>query len=338
MRRAATLLLALAACKTVPEASSGQGGAVFRAAPTEAAASARAMMDVCWPAEAIARPEGQLVRLTFVQSGGHLDDVMFEAPGKAGNSVGRCLRQVAWAYPWKPGEAPAALELVPPARRPSGWVQLAYVRQLSAMSFGDDRGVLDPAPLVRACLARGLGARPQLVFKVEPAPVRVATFSDGPTRVVSDTERCVLAVLAATQYPGSRGFELSFASLEGAPPPASADQVRAYFAPGDVPAGSPLDPAVAREALQLRGPQVAACWEAALARRAGLAGGRSLRLRVGPGGEVVFATVVANQSNSSQEAADLLFDRCLVAAAEGARFPAAGVNADVIYSWVFAHR
>lgn len=338
MRRAATLLLALAACKTVPDAGPAQGGAGFLPAPADPAASARAMMDVCWPAQAIERPEGLSVRLTFVEAQGRVEDVMFEAQGKAGNSVGRCLREVAWAYPWKPGEAPKALDVSPPARRPSGWVQLAYVRQLSATRYGDDRGVLDPAPLVRACLSRGLGARPQLVYRVETAPVRVVPDSDGPTRVVSDTERCVQAVLAATQYPGSRGFELSFPDLAGAPAAANAAQVAAYFAPPDVPAGQVLDPALAREALQLRGPQVAACWEAALARRAGLAGGRSLRLRVGPGGEVVFATVVANQSNASQEAADLLLDRCLVAAAVGARFPAMGENADVIYSWVFAHR
>ncbi|MHB8873810.1 MAG: hypothetical protein ACYC8T_09020 [Myxococcaceae bacterium] len=340
MRKALIVVLGLlaAGCKSGPP-TAGQGGAVFREPLANPGAGAGAMMDVCWPPDA-AEGSAAKVSLTFFVKEGRLEDVIFEAGGGATNSVGRCIREVAWVYPWRPGEVPATLELTPPAQRPSGWAVLAYVRQISAMTYGDDRGVLDPAPLVRACLSHGLGARPQLLYRVETSPlVRVMTHASGVTGPVSDSERCVVAVLAATRYPGSRGFELAFPGFEGAPAAAPLSEVAAYFAPAgaEVSAG-PIDPALAREALSLRGPQVAACWESALARRAGLSGGRSVRLRVGPEGEVQFAHVVQNQSNSPQEAADLLLDRCLVGAAAGARFQRTGTSGDVIYSWVFAQR
>jgi hypothetical protein len=96
---------------------------------------------------------------------------------------------------------------------------------------------------------------------------------------------------------------------------------------------------VVREAFQLQQDKVSACWESALVRRAGLSGGRSVRLRVAPSGEVVFGHVVSNQSNSEDEAVDFLLDKCLVEIARATRFPnASGGNADAIYSWVFARR
>ncbi len=340
MRRGAWVLgLALCACKAGPPPA-GQGGAVFRATPSaRPTVGARALMDVCWPRDAVARPGERRVTLDFVLADGRLADLMFETAGGASASVGRCMREVAWVYPWGPGERPSRLEVLPPDRPASGWAALAYVRLLSEGLYPDDRGLLDAAPGVRACLARGLGVRPGVRFVVAASPVQVMVEGGGEPAPVTDSERCVVAVLGATQYPGTRGYALDFSSLEGAPAPADASSVSVYFAEALPAAIGAIDPARAREALALRGPAVAACWEAALGRRAGLAGRRSMRIRVGPSGRVESAQVVGNQSDAGGEAADLLLDQCLARAVAGAKFEGVtGGSAELVYSWVFARR
>ncbi len=300
-------------------------------------------MDVCWPIDAGGK---QAIALTFFRAAdGRLQDVMFETREGASNSVGRCLREVAWTYPWEPGTIPAALDVTPPLTRPSGWQVLAFVRLMSESRYASDRGVLDPAPLVSACLSHGLGAR-SLKYRILTSPVRVQAFSETkpdvlePATDVTDSERCITAVLGAAVYPGTKSFELDFRNQAGRPDPAPPSDVSAYFAPqGAVPQAPMLDPQAVKDALQEKQAEVAKCWEAALARRAGLSGGRTVRIRIGANGSVEFAHVLANQSTSPEEAADFILDKCLVEAVKGARFQnATGGPADAMYSWVFAAR
>ncbi len=301
-------------------------------------------MDVCWPGgtDAVQR----VVLTLYRDDQGQLRDVTFEASEGASNSIARCLREVLMTYPWEKGEVPAQIESSPPLTRPSGWQVLAFVRLMSEARYGSDRGLLDPAPLVAACLAHG--AARQLFYRVLTSPVRVTAFVEdsarpdalAPATPVTEAERCTVAVLASTVYPGSRGFEVDFGNQAGAAKPASATEVSFYFPPPDVrPADGPLDPQVVRETMQTRQPQVALCWEAALERRAGLSGGRSIRARIAAPGEVEFAHVVTNQTQSPEEASDYLLDKCLVEVVKGTRFPnPAQRSADAVYSWVVARR
>ncbi len=315
-------VLLLCACRSAPEAQAA-------AAPSHPGVPAQALFDVCWPANAA---PSQRLELSFISEGGAFRDVLFAAKEGASNSVGRCMREIALSYPWAAGELPAAtLQLSPPATRPSGWVQLAYVQLLSGAPAA--RGVAQPAPLVAACLKAG-DARPSLRYRVQPVPVRVEVEPG----VVTDAERCVAAVLGATVYGTTRPLDLDFS----APPPvrpAPAAEVAAYFWPRLGEPRGVLPPGQVKEALTARQPAISACWESALARRAGLFGGRSVRLRVGQDGTIQAAQVTANRSDAADEASDLLLDRCLVGALQGTRLTApSGGDAELVYSWVFAHR
>jgi len=327
------LSLALSACRTA--APEGPASAPARTRPT---LPARALMDACWPEPGV---PGQKVTLTFFKEGATLKDVFFEAEG-APNPVGRCLQQVAWLYPWE-GALPETLAVTPPAQRPSGWTYLAYATLLAEGGFSPERGLLNPAPLVRACLAQGTGYRRNLRFYVEPQPVRVSVHDGerpGADRAVTDSERCVEAVLAATVYPGTRPLELSFPDSTGAPPAAPAREVAPYFGPPGPPQPEgQIDPSAAKERITERQPAVSACWEAALVRRPELSGARTLRIRIGPDGAVVFGQIVANRSDREEEAADYLLDACLARAVASLHFPPpGGGGAEFAYSWVFAHR
>lgn len=327
----ALLALALAGCSTP---SKGAGAA---SAPSRPAVSARAMMDACWPTPGA---PAQRVTLTFIKDGGRLKDVVFESEG-APNTVGRCLQQVAWSYPWE-GAVPDTLALTSPATRPSGWVYLAHVTLLDETSLSSAQGLSRPAPLVRACLEQGTSFRKGLRFRVQPQPASVSLLSDtgAPDRAVTDAERCVEAVLAATAWPGTRTLEFSFPDFNGAPAAAAAREVAHYFGPPGPPSPEgTVDPLTAKERISERQPAVSACWEAALARRAGLSGARTLRIRLTPDGAVAFTQVIANRSDRDEEAVDYLLDTCLVGAVSPLRLPPpGGGGGEFAYSWVFAHR
>jgi hypothetical protein len=310
-------------------------------------------MDVCWPR--VAAPL-ERVRLTFHLKGGALDDVIFEPTGGASNATGRCLQQIAWEYPWEQerGGIPDFLDVSPPAARPSGWYDLAYVALLAEGAYGPERGLLDPAPLVRACMENGAGLRPHIRFRVRTHPSRVSVFFElseveRPDQrwteaelAATDSERCIKAVLGATVYAGTRNFELELSDLSGAPPPAPAEEVAAYFPPKNGPQAEVsgfVEPLAVREQLSSRQAQVTACWEAALGRRSGLFGGRTFRLRIGAGGQIDYAHVVANRSDREDEAEDYLLDRCVLQAISPVRFPPVrGGGAEVAYSFVFERR
>ncbi len=310
--------------------ATGQGGAAFNTPGTvKPGVPLEALYGLCWPADATVQ---QRVKLVTLGTG----DVMFEAEEGASNSTARCLRELATTYPGP--RAAGEVRLSPPSNPPSGWVVLGYVALLSPARFGPERGVLEPAPLIHACLSKADSPRAGVRFAVTMgSALKVSIESaDGFSQpALTDSERCVEAVLGATVWPNTRGFKLDFsgADLSGA---AAAGEVAHYFAPaGSAAAG--LDPVKVKESISASGPAVGACWEAALLRRAGLSGGRSVRLRVDDSGAVSHVSVLGNVSAEPATAADYLLDLCLVNAAHKVRFPA-GAAGDGVYSWVFAER
>jgi hypothetical protein len=273
---------------------------------------ASALFDVCWREGAPVT-----VKLTFMP-----DDVIFESND---NSAGRCVREIASTYPWGTERPTGEVEVR--LQQPSGWAVLAWVKLLSASRFGPERGLLDPAPYVAACLSAG-APRPATNYAIRwGTALSVAVL---PAGAVTDTERCVEAVLGATAWPSTRPFTITF---DGSPPAAAAD-TSFYFAP-QAPV-TPIDPQRVHDALALAKPAIGACWEAALSRRAGLWGGRTVRISVGDDGAVMRVSIASNASDSHATAADYLLDQCLVQAVKSARFgPGAG---DTAYSWVFGDR
>ena len=307
MPRLALLFLLLACATTGPAPGFREGVTVER--PTLPASE---LFNVCWREDAPAA-----VKLTFMPG-----DVMFES---ADNSTGRCVREIAQTYPWAGDRPSGELEVKPV--QPSGWAVLAWVKLLAATRFGPERGLLDPAPLVAACLAQGqVRSGTSWAIRWDPA-LRVSAL---PAGVLTDQERCVEAVLGATAWPSSRAFTFSFS---GAAPKPGGDV--SFYYPKDGTA-APLDAQRVHDAIALVKPAVGVCWENALNRRAGIGGGRTVRITVGEDGSVAHVAVANNATDARGSAADYLLDRCLVGAVKGARFgPGAG---DTAYSWVFGDR
>ena len=307
----------LTACAT-PSAS--QGGARFDAVAAPAARLApQALFAVCWPQDAL---QSQRVTLTFVDK-----DVLFEAKEGAANSTGRCAREIAATVQWP--TTPKTVELAPPEQPIDGWAVLDWVKVLSASRFGPERGLLDPAPLVSACIAKAGVLRPSTRFMVRHTPgFEVRALSS----VLSDVERCVEAVLSATAWPSSRELFFQFASSQNAAP--AAGEVSAYVGP-TTSTGAALDPVLVKDTVRLAGPKVAACWDAALARRTTIGGGRTFRFRVDDTGAVSRAWVASTMSEGGT-AADYLLDRCLAETLTGLHFPPSA--GDGVYTWVFATR
>jgi hypothetical protein len=296
------VVVLMAACATAPATG-------FREAVVEKPSlPGSALLEVCWPDDA---PPDAKVTLHFLAN----DEVLFEATD---NSTGRCMREIAQTYPWGAERPSGDVELKP--AHASGWAVLAYVKLLSASRFGPERGLLDPAPLVAAC-----NPRPGATFAIRGATVAVL-----PTGPVTDADRCVEAVLGATAWPSSRPFTFE---LNGKAPAAAGD-VSLYFAPQKTLA--PLEPQRVHDAIMLVKPRIGVCWESALNRRAGLSGGRTVRIAVAEDGSVESATIASNATDARASAADYLLDKCLIEAVRTARFgPGAG---DTAYSWVFGDR
>lgn len=325
--RQALLAVALftVACKTTADVR--QGGADFRAGPvSRPLVEAERLFDVCWP-----NTSGSTDAVELHFEGSQVD---FTVSGGATNATGRCVREIATTYPWEtPRSGPMTVR--PPNKPVSGWAVLAYVRLLSPGRFGPERGLLDPAPVVAACLKTGTPLRPQVQFEVRHEPaLKVQVFAaSGAVGAFTSAERCVEAVLGATAWPNTRRHLFELDDTLGAPPPA------AESLPYALPTGLavPIDPQRTKEALSARQGGVAACWEQALTRRAGLSGARTVRAHVTPHGEVSSAIIVGNESDSAATAADYLLDRCLIDVVSTARF-APGPEGDAVYSWVFAER
>lgn len=297
------MALLLLSCATAPATG-------FREAVVEKPlVPASALFEVCWPPDAA--PDGH-VKLQFLPN----NEVLFEATD---NSTARCMREIAQTFPWGADRPSGDVEVK--FAQPSGWAVLAYVKLLSASRFGPERGLLDPAPLAAGCGA----PRPGVMFAVRGSAVTVL-----PNGAVTDSERCLEAVLGATAWPSARAYTFDFA---GKAPPAAGD-VSFYFAPQKPLV--PMDPQRVHDALALTRPRVAVCWETALARRAGLSGGRTVRISVRDDGSVENVSIAANASDARATAADYLLDQCLVDAVRSVRFgPGAG---DTAYSWVFGDR
>lgn len=332
----------VAGCKTAPDLASDPASA---GPSLEANIPARELLDVCWPSF---ESPSQQVTLNFLKSAGRVQDIVFDTSHGLSNGVGRCAQEIAWLYPWPPNGAPDSLTITPPPARPSGWVYLAYLAMVNQASGVHEEGIDSPAPLVRACLQYGSGQREHLRYRVRTRPVHVTQFTelsavDDPDfrrteadLAATDTERCVQAVLASASYSRTRNFEFEFSDLSRAPAPAPERDVAMYFDSG-VDRLPTLRADEVKLALSARQPAVAACWNAALKRRAGLSGGRSVHLRIRPDGSLSRVTIVGNESDVRDEAVDYLLDRCLVDAIAPAHFGAVtAVGAQASYSWVFA--
>jgi len=348
--------VAFAACRTVTP-----GAMALPPLRTRPPVPARTLMEACWPDFNV---PGQKVKLTFFREGSALKDVFFESEGIP-NPIGRCLQQVAWLYPWE-GTFPEVLEVTPPSQRPSGWIYLAYLTLLAEQDPVGERGLLHAAPLVKACLARGHGYRKNLLFHVEPQPLRLWVYDGGrpgAEQTVTDSEHCVEAVLASTLYPITRPLDFSFPDGLGAPAAAADIEVAPYFEPSSsVSSDGQIDPLEVKERMTARQPAVSACWEAALARRPTLSGVRTLHFRVGPSGDVASSHIVANPRanpranpglnssvnsssvnsssvSSNEDVVDYLLDVCLTQAMALFHLPSPGSSGgEFSYSWVFRHR
>jgi hypothetical protein len=316
--RALAVVLVGCACATPDLAS--KTGASFREVKAEApVAPVEALYAVCWPQDAGA---AERVVLQFLPDG-----VVFEVREGASNATGRCLREIASSYPFSAKPA-GEVTVSPPAQPIDGWGVMAWVKLLSASRYGPERGVLDPGPLVRACLDRG-PTRANLRFAVRHVPgPQLRVFPEA----ASEADRCLEAVLGAIAWPSSREVFFSFSSPS--PAVAAGGDVARYFTPSGPSLGAALEPGSVREAIHLSQPKVAACWEAALARRASLGGARTFRFRVSDQGEVKAAWV----ANTASEvvAADFLLDRCLADTLLAVHFPP--VAGEGVYTWVFATR
>ncbi len=276
---------------------------------------------VCWPADA---QPGQNVVLIFNAKG-----VFFEPSPGVSNATARCLREVAESYRFEQ-QPQGAVTVQSPATRPMGWQVLGYVELLAPSRFQESRGLLKPAALVRRCIEKGGGNsfRNDLAYRIQTAPAVSVRAVGG---ALSDSERCVEAVLGSTAWPSAGDFEVAFPPL-----PLSAGAEQQSLLPYFAPPGEALPvfvPESVREALSLKKAEVARCWEAALLRRAGLSGGRTVRFRVKGGKTQAWMTKSVADAESS--GADLLFDRCLVDIVKAVPFAQDGEGA---YSWVFAER
>ncbi|MBL8952907.1 MAG: hypothetical protein JNK82_19170 [Myxococcaceae bacterium] len=303
----ASMVVLVAACATTGPTAG------FREVQVEKPAlPAAELFNVCFKEDAVAP-----VKLMFMSG-----EVLFESQD---NSAGRCMREIADMYPW--GEGRPSGELVVKPAKPSGWAVLAWVKLLAPTRFGPERGLLDPAALVASCLTKG-PARPGVAYAIRFDPaLRVSVL---PAGALTDGERCVEAVLGATAWPSTRPF-----TLELGTPPAGKGDVSHYFVASEKVV-SPIDPQRVHDAMMLAKPLVAACWEAALNRRAGISGGRTVRISVDDSGAVTHVSMAANATDARSTAADYLLDLCLVQAVKSARFgPGAG---DTAYSWVFGDR
>lgn len=315
MRSALLIAIALSACAGN---SASQGGAQFKTTSPEAVTlSPEALFAVCWPQDALSSSR---IALTFQG-----DDAIFEAREGASNSTGRCIREIATSVSWK--NKPASLEVAPPSQPIDGWAALAWVKLLSSSRFGSERGLLDPAAFVAACITKLGAPSSSTAFIVRPGDSLRTVPS-----ALGDVERCIEAALGATAWPSSRELYFSFAGTRGAPAPKG--DVTPYVSP-NTSSGVALDPQNVHDALQRSSGKVAACWEAALARRGELKGARTVRFTVDDSG-VVKQAWFTNTTGQGASASDALLDACLHRVVIDTHFaPRAG---DGFYTWVFATR
>ncbi len=316
MRALAIVVLGLVGCRTTPEGPSGQGGAGFNDAPTRVPTlPMQALFPVCWPNDA---GRDARVTLNFRDR-----DVTFQATPATLNGVGWCLREIATSYP--PSQRPRGeLEVAPPSAPVDLWAALAWVHLLAPDRFGPERGLLDPAPLAAACLARSSNQPGRTLSLLQTPTLGVLGVSP------VDVDRCLEAVLLSTAWPAPKALVLQVSPAKAAP----AGDVSFYFAPDTDPA-APLDPQRVRETLREASPAVGACWNEALVRRAGLGGARTFRFRTDDEGQVTAAWV-ATSLGDGPEASDWVLDRCLSQVLKRQRF--AGTRGDGVYTWVFATR
>ncbi|MGV3620860.1 MAG: hypothetical protein ACO1OB_08585, partial [Archangium sp.] len=199
MRSALLIAFAVSACAG---SSASQGGAQFKnTSPGAVALSPEALFAVCWPQDAVSSSR---IALSFQGN-----DAIFEARDGASNSTGRCIREIATSVAWP--NRPSSFEVAPPSQPIDGWAALAWVKVLSTSRFGPERGLLDPAAQVSACIAKLGAPSPSTAFIVRPGE-SLRTVPPA----FSDVDRCIEATLGATAWPSSRELYFSFAGNRGA--------------------------------------------------------------------------------------------------------------------------
>jgi hypothetical protein len=311
--------LLLAGCATTSGSTGGGSSDLTR------------LFAVCWPARA--QPTAQLppkITLDF----SHSDDVGFETENGATNSTARCMREIALSFP--PAERPKGQLTLTPLEQPNGWVILAWVKRVSLPVAGN-AALTDPAPLIAGCLTLDGGIRKGLKAAVGFEPALETHLSLGGRRgsASTDAERCVLAVLGSTKWPATRPYELELPDADSLKPPPNATGAQVYDSAHGFSGGT-RDPLQVKSAFTAELRKVSVCWEDAIGRRAGLVGGRTVRLQIDAAGAPQKAAI-APFIGEGLEVSDYLLDRCLLDVASTAKLPP-GEAGQAAYSWIFAER
>ncbi|MFT3835789.1 MAG: hypothetical protein QM723_02185 [Myxococcaceae bacterium] len=282
---------------------------------------------VCWPANT---PANAAVVLDF----SHADDVGFDTQNGATNSTARCMREIAFSVP--AAERPHGQLTVSPGEAPSGWAILAWVKRVS-MPVAGNASITDPAPLIAGCLTLDGGIRKGLKAAVgfEPALESHLSLGGRHGSASTDAERCVLAVLGSTKWPSTRPYELDLPESDLLKPAPNTAFAAAYDSAHGF-TGPTRDALQVKSAFAAELRKVSACWEDAISRRAGLAGGRTVRLQVDASGAQT-KVAVAPFAGDGLEVSDELLDRCLLDVASAVKLPA-GEAGQASYSWIFAER
>jgi hypothetical protein len=315
--RHSLLLLLFTACATT-SGSTGSGSSELNR-----------LLSVCWPA-------GSASPATVTLDFSHAGDVGFETSGGASNSTARCMREIALSFP--PQERPGGQLAVQPGEPADGWTILDWVKRVSVPVAGNP-SLTDPAPLIAGCLGLHGGIRDRLkpAVSFEPALQTYLALNDVHGSPATDTERCVLAVLGSTRWPATRPYALALPTGEAKEIAHQPDAAAVALYDSATNFTGPLrDPLQVKSAFGAVLPKVSACWEEAISRRAGLVGGRTVMLQVDETGKQLKAAI-APLMGEGLEVNDYLLDRCLVAAASGAKLPP-GERGRALYSWVFAER
>jgi hypothetical protein len=308
-------LLLLSACVTTSGATGSASSGLSR------------LFSVCWPAGT--QPAAKIT-LDF----SHAGDVGFETENGATNSTARCMREIALSL--RPNERPGGQIALQPSEPPNGWVILQWVKQVATPVAGN-ASLTDPAPLIAGCLSLDGGIRKGLKAAVgfEPALETHLSLGGRHGSASTDAERCVLAVLGSTKWPATRPYELDFPESDSLAPSPNAAAVALYDSAHGF-TGPTRDPLQVKSAFSSEVRKVSACWEDAIARRAGLTGGRTVRLQVSNTGAQSKAAV-APFMGDGLEVSDYLLDKCMLDVASGVKLPA-GEAGQAAYSWIFAER
>jgi hypothetical protein len=314
MRLVLISAVSLLCCKTTNAAR--QGGADFRTlAPTAIESSFESVAGVCFQTESTGS-----VTLDFADP-----NLTFSVKDGATNSVGRCAREIAAGYPFKTRPV-GTLVLAAPQQPLDGWAVLDWVKLQAGQRFSSERGDLNPATKIAACLSNPSGNEALVQGSVMAGLVFEPTLNVA-TPLRSEASGCVTAVLASTAWPSPKNVRMLFSPK---PMPATENMLR-YFRPsGD--GLTPLNAEAVSAVVKAASAQVGACWNETLQRRGPLGGAKIFRFRVDANGKIQHVWLA--EPNGTPQ--DSILDRCLENVLKGLQFEA--VAGEGLYTWNFASR